>query len=176
MIIQTERLIINKAAASTKDIDMYFRLWNHPQVMVNVGFPDGLGISKEEIHTLLNEWDDKKYIRCIVKRKHDQILIGECKLGEPDENGVCETDVKLFPEYWGNGYGKEIKRGLVDYLFAHKSKCLAVKADPKKSNIASIKMQEYVGGVIIERGKVYPIKNIEEYFPPEGHWLYMVFK
>ena len=38
-------------------------------------------------------------------------------LETPDEEGLSTTDVKLLPEFWGNKYGVEIKRALLDYLF-----------------------------------------------------------
>ncbi len=146
-------------------------------MMSNVGFPDGLGISREEISERFEKQSPSEYDNClIVIRKSDSLRIGECWLGVPDSNGVSNTDVKLFPEYWNKGYGKEIKRGLVDYLFTNRSDCLAVKADPKKSNIASQKMQEHVGAKRIEKGAEYPIKYIENYFPPEENLLYMVFR
>jgi len=65
---------------------------------------------------------------------------------------------------------------LVDWLFTNEPDCLAVKATPRKTNIASIKMQEHVGGVQIERGGDYPVCIRVSYFPPEEHWLYMVFR
>ncbi len=177
LVFKTPRLIIRKATTEREDLDMYFRLWNHPQVMVNVGYPNGLGISKEEIAELIRKQDDTVYrARLIAIRIEDNVKIGECFMGVPDENGVSITDVKLFPEYWGNGYGKEIKRGLVDYLFSNRSDCKAVKADPHKRNIASQKMQEFVGAVRIEKGGKYPIDDMEKYFPGDEHYLYMVFR
>lgn len=174
MTLQTPNLIIRPATSSQEDINMYHRLWNHPQVMVNVGFPNGLGMSKEAIRALFES--RVNYTRLVVIRKKDGIRIGEAKAGEPDENGVSETDVKLLPEFWGNSYGKEIKRELVDYIFNTYPETTAIKADPKLTNVASIKMQEYVGAERIEIGKSYPINNIEKYLPPDGHHLYLLFR
>lgn len=160
-----------------EDISVYYRLWNHPQVMVNVGFPQGLGISKAEIAAKLAQQDNAPYdCRLLVVRKEDGLVIGESKLGWPDKNGVSSTDVKLFPEHWNQGYGSEIKQGLVDYLFTHLPACRAVKADPAKNNIGSQMMQENVGGIRIERGQKYPVPNAEDYIPNENHYLYMVFR
>ncbi|MDP8240463.1 MAG: GNAT family protein [Candidatus Hatepunaea meridiana] len=177
MVFETDRLHIRKAMTSDEDVEMFFRLWNHPKVMINVGFPNGLGISKERIVEQFQKQSVTEYdSRLIVIRKEGDLKIGECMLGTPDENGVSKTDVKLLPEFWNNGYGKEIKQGLVNYLFTNRTDCQAVKADPKKSNIASQKMQEYVRATRIENGEEYPIKNVEKYFPPEDHYLYLVFR
>lgn len=145
--------------------------------MANVGFPNGLGISKSEIAAKLAERENAPYdCRLLAIRKTDGTAIGECKLGFPDENGVSSTDVKLFPEYWSQGYGTEIKQGLVDYLFTHLPQCRAVKADPAKNNIGSQKMQEHVGAVRIKRGRHYPIPQAEQYIPDDNHYLYMLFR
>lgn len=177
MVFQTTRLLIRKATTDPDDIEMYFRLWNHPQVMVNVGFPNGLGMSREKIAELIRNQDETEFnARLIAIRKADNTKIGECFLGVPDENGVSNTDVKLFPEHWGNGYGREIKQGLVNYLFSHRADCQAIKADSKKDNFASRKMQEFVGAIRIEKGKQYPVEDIDRYFPGDEHYLYMVFR
>lgn len=71
--------------------------------------------------------------------------IGECRLGTPDAQGLSETDIKLLPEFWGQGYGKEVKRGLLTYLFT-RTECLVAQATPNVDNLASIRLQEAVGG------------------------------
>jgi len=113
--------------------------------MRNVGFPDGLRISRKEISGLIGK-KNKRILNAllIVFRKDDNRPIGECKLGQPDENRIAETDIKLLPELWGKGYGTEIKRGLVSYLFEN-TDCRAIKATPNINNIASQRMQERVG-------------------------------
>ena len=177
MVFETNQLIIRKATLSDCDVDMYYRLWNHPKVMANVGFPNGLCISKKDIISQFKQSGESTYkCRLMAIRKDDETAIGECKLALPDSNGVSETDVKLFPEYWNQGYGTEIKQGLVDYLFANVPECMAIKADPAKTNIGSQKMQEHVGAIRIERGKDYPVPNTDKYIPNERHYLYMVFR
>ncbi len=145
MIFETERLIIRKTTTSDEDVSMFHSLWNNPKVMTLVGFPDGLHITKDEIRESIAKEDDTEYNKkLIVGLKSSGALIGECKLGLPGEDGISETDVKLLPDYGGTGNGKAIKRWLVDYLFTH-TDCKGVKGSPNKLNIASHKMQEYVG-------------------------------
>ncbi|MAT95663.1 MAG: hypothetical protein CL608_00725 [Anaerolineaceae bacterium] len=78
--------------------------------------------------------------------------IGECYMTQPNAAGIAETDVKLLPAHWGHKYGVEIKRGLLNYLFSHTA-CSCVQATPNINNIASIKMQEAVGGIRAGMGK-----------------------
>lgn len=158
-VFETERLVIRRAEAVDEDVDFFLRLWNDPRVMKFVGFPYGLEINREEVRKVLEKPSQAGLdARLVVVRKADGALIGECKLGEPDEEGLSETDVKLLPEYWGNGYGIEIKHGLLKYLFT-RTDCKVVQATPNVENKASIRMQEAVGGVRTGEG-------IFE-FPPE---------
>ena len=177
MIFETCRLLVRQAVNLPEDIDMYHRLWNHADVMKHVGFPRGLGIAREEIGEILAAAGDSEYgCRLVIETKGEGEPIGECMMGLPDANGVSETDVKLLPEHWNRGFGKEIKSGLVNYMFTHLDDCMAIKADPAKTNIASQRMQESVGAIRIERGGTYSVANTDEYLPNENHLLFMVFR
>lgn len=162
-LFETPRLRIRRAEVSDEDAAFFLRLWNDPQVMRFVGFPYGLGLEAAQVRSALQrgleQGDDRRLdARLVVERKQDGALIGECKLGTPDAQGISETDVKLLPEFWGQGYGTEIKRGLLDYLFTH-TECQVVQATPNVENRASIRMQEAVGGERVGE-RVYE-------FPPE---------
>ncbi len=99
--------------------------------------------------------------------------MGECKLHPPNPEGIASTDVKLLPDYWGHKYGLEVKRALLDYLFAH-TDCVAVEASPNVNNPASIKMQEAVGGVRIKEAVYeFPI-GMQDYTVPVHHYIYRV--
>lgn len=158
LVFETERLRVRTATAV--DANPLYALWTDPQVMTFVGFPQGLPITREEIAASLEKQDPAQVFDryLVVQLRATGEVIGECKLGLPDEEGVAETDVKLFPQFWGHRYGQEIKRGLVDYLFRH-TNCTAVQATPNVNNAASIAMQEAVGGV--------RVGEITFAFPPE---------
>ncbi len=176
-VFQTERLTIRKALLSEEDVDMFYELWENRSVMTNVGFPFGLGWPKSKIIERIRRSQNSVFNGLlVVVRKVDGALIGEAFMGLPDEQGVSNTDVKLFPDFWNNGYGREIKAGLVDYLFSYRADCLAIKAEPKLDNIASQKMQEFVGAVKIDLGKAYPINDLSRYIPNENFYLYMLFR
>jgi ribosomal-protein-alanine N-acetyltransferase len=176
MVFQTDRLVIRKAVPSDGDVEFFYRLWTNPKVMTNVGFPFGLKITREAIRSGFEGQETSEFnTRLVVELKATGEPIGECKLGWPDENGVSETDVKLLPEYWGNGYGTEIKRGLVDYLFTH-TNCKAVKASPNKNNIASQRMQEKVGGKKVGEHTYRFPEEMRAYTVDVKSYIYMVFR
>ncbi|MCB8923856.1 MAG: GNAT family N-acetyltransferase [Ardenticatenaceae bacterium] len=175
MVFETERLRVRTATAV--DADLLYELWHDPQVMGNVGFPQGLRISREEIaagvakHAPTQVFD--RYL--IVELQATGEAIGECKLGSPDETGIAETDVKLLPRFWGHKYGIEVKRELVDYLFQH-TDCTAVQATPNINNIASINMQEAVGGVRVGEGVFEPPEAMRGYMTAVPHYIYRVYR
>ncbi|MFC1745853.1 GNAT family N-acetyltransferase [Candidatus Riflebacteria bacterium] len=149
IVFNTKRLSIRTPLPVKKDIELFFSIWRNPKIMKKMGFPHGLQITWEEIREQITKANSVKQIfnrPLIVEKEGDKkIIIGECFLGWPDKSGVSETDVKILPEFWGNKFGQEIKKGLLFYLFENYP-CVAVKATPNKSNPASIKMQEAVGG------------------------------
>ena len=145
IVFITERLLVRLATVA--DAALFAALWQDPAVMTYVGFPHGLGMSHDEIVDQLQQQGDSPFYHLlVVALKTTGEPIGECFMSPPNQAGIAETDVKLLPAFWGNKYGVEVKRGLLQYLFAH-TDCTAVQATPNIHNIASIKMQEAVGAV-----------------------------
>jgi RimJ/RimL family protein N-acetyltransferase len=145
-VFETERLYIRMAGEA--DTDLFFALWTDGRVMGQVGFPRGLKITREKLRQgLAGQKNLSPYENnLVVCLKSNGEAIGEAWMGNPDANGISETDIKLLPEFWGQHYGVEVKRGLVEYLFTH-SECCIIQATPNVGNTASIKMQEAVGGI-----------------------------
>jgi len=174
MIFQTERLKVRKPGSA--DIEMYFKLWNSPEVMRNVGFPQGLKISKEMISEQIRKQDETEYDKTlVVVEKYSEKAIGECKLGFPNKEGISITDIKLLPEFWGNGYGEEIKNSLCLYLFS-RTICKIVEASPNKKNLASQKMQESCGGVKVREGVYYFPESMRDYTEDVNLIIYHIHK
>jgi ribosomal-protein-alanine N-acetyltransferase len=150
--LNTDRLMIRPAVALPDDIDFLYRLWTNHEVMRFVGFPQGLHTSREQIRAQLERYSgspfDRVLLACLSEKNTP---IGECKLGSADDKHIASTDLKLLPRFWGRGYGKEIKRALVDYLFTH-TDCIGIRATPNKLNTPSIRMQEAVGGHPVGEG------------------------
>jgi len=172
VVFQTPRLIIQQAGI--EDAAMYYSLWTNPVVMKHVGFPQGLPITQQEIEEKLQNQGPGAFNRLlIVVLRATGERIGECYMRLPNEVGIAETDVKLLPAYWGHKYGLEVKRGLLDYLFDH-TDCKFVQATPNIHNIASIKMQEAVGGVRLGKETAVFPEKMHSYTQSVQHYVYQV--
>jgi RimJ/RimL family protein N-acetyltransferase len=172
VIFTTERLAVRLAVPD--DVDLYLRLWTDPRVMTNVGYPQGLRVTRETILERLRSSGESEFDRLlVVDLITTRLAIGECKLGQPNAEGVATTDVKLLPDFWGHRYGVEVKRGLLNHLFTH-TNCRSVEATPNVNNAASIKMQEAVGGVrLVESTHVFP-PSMQSYTKPVRYFIYSV--
>jgi len=175
-ILTTKNLQICIATATNENISFLFSLWTNPDVMKFVGFPQGLRITKDEIKIQLQkEYPDEFDRVLLVSMKNSNTLIGNCKLGSPDENNIAHTDVKLMPEFQGHGCGTEIKQVLLNYLFKN-TNCDSVKGTPNKNNIASIKMQEAVGGKRIKECCHHFPDSMKEYTTDVHFYEYLVYR
>jgi RimJ/RimL family protein N-acetyltransferase len=173
IVIETRRLVIR--TAEIPDAQILLQLWTDSRVMTNVGFPQGLDITLEEIEADIRDQDKAsefgKYL--IAQLRDNGPTLGECKMVLPDEEGVSRTDVKLLPAHWGHKYGVEIKQALVDYLFLH-TDCAAVEGTPNVANIASIKMQETVGAVRVGEDTFHFPQAKADFTAPVHHYIYHV--
>ncbi|MCL4261861.1 MAG: GNAT family N-acetyltransferase [Anaerolineae bacterium] len=173
-IFETERLLVRQATPD--DAPLCYALWTEPRVMVNVGFPKGLPITLAEVKEKLATAVDSPFAsQLVIVLKADGQAVGECFMGLPNDEGIAQTDVKLLPDYWRRKLGVEVKRGLLDYLFTH-TDCTAVEATPNVNNIASIKMQERVGGVCMGTAVYEFPQAMQTYTTPVHHAIYRVYR
>ncbi len=173
-LLETHRLIVR--LATPEDADFFYELWTNSRVMTNVGFPQGLQITRREIVEKLMAQGESEFGRLlVVEEKATGTVIGESKMYSPNERGIASTDVKLLPAFWGNKYGVELKNELLTYLFTH-TECEAIEATPNVENIASIKMQEAVGGILVgEETYEFP-KTMRDHAKPVHHYIYRVHR
>jgi RimJ/RimL family protein N-acetyltransferase len=174
VVFETERLRVR--IAGIEDVELFYDLWTDPRVMANVGFPHGLPTTREEIETRLGRSAESEFEQLLVVEIRDTGQpIGECGMHLPNEEGIAETDVKLLPSWWGHKYGVEINRGLLAHLFQY-TDCVAVDATPNVSNIASIRMQEAVGGVRVGEDVYHFPEAMRAYTTPVPHYTYRVYR
>lgn len=168
MVFETERLFVRKAALT--DVEFYLTLWNDPEVMKFVGFPNGLMTSKERIENQLKNHSDCEYDQTlVVVEKKSGKSIGECKLVYPDENMISFPDFKFLPEYWGKGYGKELINVICKYSFS-KTRAKIIETTPNVKNYASQKLSINSGGKEISRG-VYHFPEQKRSFTEDVHFI-----
>lgn len=174
LVFKTARLIVRKATEA--DADFYHTLWTHPQVMKHVGFPQGLPITRDEIWEQLSDDPESEFNRrLVVERKETGEPIGECNLALPDEDGIVEPDIKLLPQHWGQGYGKELWRALVAYEFNH-TECDAVQTTPNIHNDAAIQLYKSVGAVRVGEGIFQFPEAMQSFTAPVPHYLYRLYR
>ena len=172
LVFETEQLAVRTATG--RDVDLFYALWTHPEVMRNVGFPHGLRTTRREIEDRLSKAEGSEFgRRLVVELKDSQTAIGEAKLAWPDEQGIAEPDIKLLPRFWGQHYGVEAWRELVAYQFTH-TDCAVVQATPNVANVASIRMQEAVGAVRVGEAVYEFPESMRNHTVPVHHHIYRV--
>jgi [ribosomal protein S5]-alanine N-acetyltransferase len=171
-VFETHRLIVRTAAKD--DVDLYYALWTNPEVMKNVGFPQGLRINRTEIKEQLSIQGESEFDQLLViELKDSGQAIGECKLAQPNELGIAEPDVKLLPAYWGQGYGSECWRALIAYQFKH-TDCQAIQTTPNVENIAAIRLYEAVGARRVGEDVGQFPDTMRDYTTPVHHYIYIL--
>jgi len=121
-----------------------------------VGFPKGLNITIANIEAQIERTSASNFGSLLVAESlKTRTRIGQCKIGSPDSEGICEPDIKLAPEFWRNGYGGKLWQAMIDYAFTH-SDAKIVQGTPNRANTASVRMQKACGMQIIDEGVFEP--------------------
>lgn len=176
MVFKTKRLTVRRAEVG--DAELICALWTDPQVMGYVGFPHGLDTNPDEVRVRIEEEKGTQSpfdILLVAELRSESSVIGQCIMHLPDEEGTAGTDIKLLPKHWRKGYGVEIKQGLLDCLFSYTS-CESVQATPNVDNMASIKLQEAVGGIRIGEATYTFPDSMKEFTRPVHHYIYRVYR
>ncbi|MCD4655767.1 GNAT family N-acetyltransferase, partial [bacterium] len=169
MSIRSKRLLIKPAEIS--DAGTIVNLWNDPDIMTQVGFPEGLGVSDDDICSKLQSKPAGMLDFILsVRLAESGCTIGQAIMHAPTTDGIGSTDIKLLKKYQGKGFGSEVKQALIDYLFENTS-CHAVEGSPNLSNTASIRMQEAVGAIRIGRGKCQFQSGMKLKTAPVDYWI-----
>lgn len=138
MIFETERLTIR--LLKEIDIEGFHALQANPKVMRYVG---GKTMTREE-----NEKDLQQVISQYYKPLNEfwvwgvfsknESFIGTCALILNDKKEY-EIGYRFLEQYWGNGYGTEITKGLINYTFTNR-KIERLYAYVDRENTGSVKI------------------------------------
>ena len=149
-----------------EDLPFLLKLWRNPEVMRYADeFPSLRGWSKsEDIETAWKKYEERRaelgteYTQMIL-RLEDGTRIGESFLAPLREGftfgrwekpaGVSGVmgDIKLIPNYWGQGLGTEGMRQVVKWVFTHTS-CELFVVPPHRHNPAAERVYEKAGFVL----------------------------
>ena len=141
------------------DLENVMSLWNDGEVMQFVGFPEGLGVTKDKMERWL-EWAIAKPQRC-----HYSIYandIGYC--GETfynvGDNDAAALDIKLFPKARGKGIANKALLFAIDHAFTEGNAKL-VYVDPHPENKKAWQLYQKLGFIskprpdFLEEGETY---------------------
>ena len=90
MNIKKENITIRLVENKQSDIDNLYTWWNDGSVMAHAGFPNGLGITKEEIMKQVDE--------CISKKTNSNrhiIEINDIPVGEMNYREIINNNEKM---------------------------------------------------------------------------------
>jgi len=150
----TSRLGVRRARA--EDAPFIHALWTSPDVMRCVGFPKGLAISQDAICQQIERSSHSDFGALLIAESLEtKTRIGQCQIGAPDAEGICEPDIKLAPAHWGVGYGTELWSAMIDHAFTHPDTRI-VQGTPNRANTASIRMQKSAGMIAVDQGLFEP--------------------
>ena len=137
MIFETPRLYVRQLEEN--DEAAFFELMSNPNVMNPIPqkpFDKAESISKLSELILLEKSSDTK-IWCLCKKGCND-LIGICGVLKNDDK-EDEIAYRIIETFWGNGFGTEIAKGLIDYCFVNMKSNL-ITADVCVDNVKSVKI------------------------------------
>jgi ribosomal-protein-alanine N-acetyltransferase len=137
MIFETNRLLVRKLKKN--DLKAFHKMQSNLLVMqYATGITKSIEAHALELDDLISKYnlvDNSFWIYAIV-RKSDAVFIGTVALiknGDADEIGY-----RFLQEYWGNGFGTEVCKGIIEYC--RKNKFIKLIAYAVDANIASNKI------------------------------------
>lgn len=166
-IFQTTRLQIRRLQNS--DILPFHDMQNNTNVMRYIKPAMNFEQSKKELKRFMGYYENENIyfnIWAVIEKSGDE-LVGACGVYE-NENKEYEIAYRFREKYWGNGFGEEVAKRLIQYCF-EKEKIKELTAYVYKPNIGSVcileKEMNFEKEIYSEKGKcmerVYKMKNAE---------------
>lgn len=119
-------------------------LWESGPVMTHVGYPDGLGWSQAKYD---DHWRriarDERNIYLALEDKSGTFM-GEARLSSPDDDGFCSHDLKLSPQFWKKGLGREAWTVILDRAARRWPDSIPL-VTPSVGNAAAINLYKTLG-------------------------------
>lgn len=144
MIFETQRLTVRRLIV--EDLDPFHEMQGNPNVMKYTGdraktFEE----DQKDLQYVIDCYDQPEndfWVWAII-RKADTEFVGTCAIvkSDPRQNDPTQDEIgyRFLEKYWGNGYGDEITRGLIDFAFNEFGKTELI-AEVDELNIASVKI------------------------------------
>ncbi len=133
MYLQYENLTIRQA--ETFDAKQIAAWWNDGAVMAHAGFPNGLGITEEEVIKGLGSG--------FLVIEENNRLVGECNYRNIAD-GIAEIGIKICETDCQNrGVGRRVLSMLIDWLF--RNGCVKIVLDTNLTNVRAQHVYESLG-------------------------------
>ena len=116
ILFETDRLMVRHFAK--RDLDNFYDMQSNPAVMQFVKPPLTYEQTVEELNRFIGYYArrDLLYRIWAVADQSTDSLVGLCGVYS-NEKQELEIAYRLREKHWGQGYGREIARGLIDYCF-----------------------------------------------------------
>jgi len=99
---------------SSRHHDSFRDLWECGEVMQFVGYPNGLGWSRQRYNRHFVEMESWTNAISLAVEDISGVFLGEAKISFPDRDGFCYHDLKLLPQFWGKSIGFEAWKMILD--------------------------------------------------------------
>ncbi|HAR86059.1 MAG TPA: GNAT family N-acetyltransferase [Clostridium sp.] len=133
-----------------RDLENVMNLWNNGEVMFFVGFPDGLGITLDQLKGWL-KGAIKKPERCHYSIYAEGIgYCGETFYDVDVKHDLASMDIKLLPHAQGKGIAAKALSFAIDKAFTE-GKVNQVYVEPQSANRKAWALYEKLGFVSKER-------------------------
>lgn len=144
--IATQRLKFR--AINYPDVKILIDLFKHEAVRKHLGGPLEEEVAKQKAEQLVGKHG---YFLLTIK-ENDQV-IGLCYL-DKYKTGELEVSYELFPQFWGQGFGKEAVAAIIQWGFENMNVDHII-AVTQKTNEKSRKLLDSIGMVVKDEFEEY---------------------
>lgn len=138
-MLKFENLVIRKAHID--DAPLLTAWWNNGEIMAHAGFPDGVGVSVDEVMSLIKKDTDN---RCHFMIDINEKTVGEMHYYKQTET-CAEIGIKICDvRFRGKGFGKKLLSLFIQELFDNKS-CITIRVNVAKENRIARHVYEQLG-------------------------------
>lgn len=149
--LRTPRLLLRRS--QPKDAEAISAYRSDPDVRAHQGWGDTtVGHVRTEIEQMLERTPGEPggWVQFTVETTDAHELVGDVGMRVDDEPGVVLVGYTIDPLHQGHGYATEAVGALVDYAF-ERLDADVVRAYADAGNVASVRVGEKVGLVVVER-------------------------
>ncbi len=138
--MESERIVLRELAES--DATALYDVFSNEKAMRHWDSAPhrDVSVTLKAISRMLELWHIQQGISWGVVVKESQTLIGQCSFHSWNiEQKEAQLGYILNPQYWGNGYGGEVLKTVVDFGFKRLGlKTIIAEIDPKNFPSAAI--------------------------------------